>query len=130
MRRLGAVQCLHDEGVATGVARDSRWRCSGYPANGGLGAGCGDPTTGPLTSGLSGSNGQTAGYTWENVPAGAAVVRLVVDSGQVLWQRPEDGFVLFPQVGDPDAPFCPCVLEALGPDGAVVDSVDLSGFAG
>jgi hypothetical protein len=80
----------------------------------------------PSISGLTFGGPDIRAWSWEFVPEDAVAVRFTDQDGETSWQRPQDGLVIFPDTvaDDPDGN-CPCRLDAIEADGAVIVSVDL-----
>ena len=86
-----------------------------------------EDATNPSISGIGFGGPDIRAWSWSFVPDDVAAVRFTDQNGQILWQRPLDRLVIFPDTPDdnPDGR-CSCRLDAINADGAVVVSVDIA----
>ena len=80
----------------------------------------------PSITGLTFGGPDVMAWSWDFVPDDAVAVRFIDHDGVTSWQRPVEGTVIFPgTVEDPDGS-CPCRLDAIGENGDVISSVDVT----
>ena len=79
----------------------------------------------PSIAGLTGGDPDIVAWQWYFVPDDATAVTFTDQDGRTTWQRPLERMVIFPDTveDDPDGD-CPCRLDAVDRDGAVIASVD------